>query len=163
MNRWDDGDLAYCIIQYTAHGGKKGMKALCCRVRDDGETKWNGGLSLTMALETWSSSAAAPLRRRGESVSDSEPFLWSTLQLANLQAAWIMHKRLAAVPVCSSTMNWHPSSKTDSGRSLVSIMAAQEEALLTILQQLVVAAESGLTCLINRSDQEVRRTSAAPP
>lgn len=94
------GHCACCIIQsdtvgYIAHEKNKGIEAALLKNYRRWETKWNSGLCGTTPLETCSLRAAALLCGKRKCISNSEQFLLSRLQLANLQAAWIMHRHLA--------------------------------------------------------------------
>lgn len=115
-----------------------------------------------MLLETCSLRAAALLCGKRKCISNSEQFLFSRLQLANLQAAWIMHRHLAMSrrPLLAATTDGHPSLETGNRRNNVWRLnnGGGEHAKLLLCSRTASpsAAQSRPTCLINRSPLEAR-------
>lgn len=89
--------MVYNSLWYSIWRARKAeaLKQHRCRGIDDGKQNETVVCAYRCRLETWSLRAVALLCGKRKCISNSRQFLSSRLQLANLQAAWIMHGYLA--------------------------------------------------------------------
>lgn len=170
----------WCSIQHMRK--TEASRQRHCRIIDDGKQNETVVCAERCHWKPAALRAAAPLCGKRKCISNSGQFLSSRLQLANLQAAWIMHRHWAMsrrprcfLPQWTDIPHWRRAAGRSNAWRLNNAGGGPKEKkkkkknnfcavnpLLLCCPPFPSAANRSPTCLINESPLEARGASAAP-